>query len=401
MSAARTGLKSLQGRAAPVLPRLAAIREGSTDLLVPAASLTAKDPETFPAFFNPAARVNRDVSVAIAKATKPATFLDALAGTGARGVRVAREARSVKVTLVEFNRVSLEIARRNARRNRVASRCEAVREEANAYLHSRFGRPERFEAVDVDPFGTPAPFVQGALGAAADGGIISLTATDTATLCGVFPSVAKRRYGASVTKTESAHEAAIRVLLGFCARVGGSVDTGITPVAAHSTLHYLRVYFRVARGAAKSDRALAQVGYVSSCGSCHERAVTSERVDECPSCGQRAACVGPQWTGSLVDPQVASGAAEVCLEEGWAGAREALASLAGMDELPPYGYSMEALTSRAGVSSVSYQRVVEALHDSGRAAMRQPFGGHGVKTDASYAELSAIVREAAGQGPQR
>ena len=70
-----------------VPPKLALTREGSTDLYVPAESLRAKEPKTFPAFFNPAARVNRDVSVAVAKATRPATFLDALAGVGARGVR--------------------------------------------------------------------------------------------------------------------------------------------------------------------------------------------------------------------------------------------------------------------------------------------------------------------------
>ena len=58
-----------------MLPKLALTREGSTDLFVPEESLRAKEPKTFPAFFNPAARVNRDVSVAIAKATRPRTFL--------------------------------------------------------------------------------------------------------------------------------------------------------------------------------------------------------------------------------------------------------------------------------------------------------------------------------------
>ena len=384
----------MRGRASPVLPRLAVVREGSTELLVPAASVTAKAPETAPAFFNPAARVNRDVSVAVARVTRPATFLDALAGTGARGVRVAREAGPVEVTMVEFNRVSLEIARRNARRNRVASRCVEVREEANAYLHSRFGRLERFGAVDVDPFGTPAPFVQGALSAAADGGVVSLTATDTATLCGVFPSVAFRRYGARVAKSESPHEAGIRVLLGFCARVGGTVDTAISPVAAHSTLHYMRVYFRVHRGAGRSDRALRGLGYVSRCASCHEAKVSPGPSETCERCGGKASPIGPQWVGPLVEGGVASGAARECEEAGWDGAGEALASLAGVDGLPPFGYSMEAVTSRERVSSVRFQRVVDALEATGRAAMRQPFGSQGLKTDASYPEVVAAVREA-------
>ena len=379
-----------------MLPKLALTREGSTDLFVPAESLRARDPKTFPAFFNPAARVNRDVSVAIARATRPRTFLDALAGTGARGVRIANEAsKSAEVTLVEFNETSLKIARRNTKRNKVDSRCELVHEESNAYLHSRFGRLERFDAVDIDPFGTPAPYVQGALTAADDAALVSFTATDTATLCGVFPTVAIRRYGAHIVKSEFPHEAAIRVLLGFCARVGGVVDIGIEPVAAHSTLHYLRVYFRVARGPAKSDRCLKDVGYVASCGECHENVVTAHYTSSCPKCGGKARCIGPQWVGRLVDEGVVEEAARDCSKLGWRGAAEALGALEGADEFPPFGFSMEAITSREKVSSVRFQRVVDVLRASGRAAMRQPFGSTGLKTDAPYREVLAAVRESA------
>jgi tRNA (guanine26-N2/guanine27-N2)-dimethyltransferase len=379
-----------------VLPKLALKREGSTDLFVPAESLRDKEPRTFPAFFNPAARVNRDVSVAIAKATKPATFLDALAGVGARGVRVAKEvSRSVEVTLVEFNRTSLDIARKNARRNGVLSRCTVVHEESNAYLHSRFGRLDRFDAVVVDPFGTPAPYVQGALSAAAEGGVVSITATDTATLCGVYPSVAFRRYGANVKKSEFAHEAAIRVLIGFCATMGGVLDTAIAPVAAHSTLHYFRLYFRISRGAAKSDRCLEEVGYVISCGGCHENSVTAEYLPLCPSCGGKARPIGPQWIGKLVDERVVADALRYCSKSGWRAAAEAMAALEGSNKFPPFAYGMAEITSREKVSSVRFQSVVDSLTASGRRAMRQPFGSSGLKTDAPYEEVLAAVRASA------
>jgi tRNA (guanine26-N2/guanine27-N2)-dimethyltransferase len=376
-----------------VLPKLALTREGSTDLFVPEESLRAKDPKTFPAFFNPAARLNRDVSVAIANVTRPATFLDALAGTGARGVRIGNEtSKRVQVTLVEFNETSMQIAKRNAKKNRIGARCEFVREEANAYLHSRFGRLERFDAVDVDPFGTPAPYVQGALSAAGDGAIVSMTATDTATLCGVYPTVAMRRYGAQVVKSEFAHEAALRVLFGFCARVGGIVDIGIEPVAAHSTLHYLRIYFRVERGPAKADRALKDVGYVATCGSCHDDTVTAGSTVACPKCGGKASSLGPMWVGSIFEDDIRAKAADMCSKLGWKGAANALEALEGANAFPPFGFSMEAITSREKMSSVRFQKVVDSLKASGRLAMRQPFGLSGLKTDALYQEVLAAVR---------
>ncbi len=325
--------------------------------------------------------------------TKPATFLDALAGTGARGVRIAKESsKVVDVTLVEFNQVSMQIARKNARKNKVEARCEFVHKEANAYLHSRFGRLERFDAVDVDPFGTPAPYVQGALSAAGDGAIVSITATDTATLCGVYPSVAMRRYGARVVKSEFAHEAALRVLFGFCARVGGVVDMGIEPVAAHSTLHYLRVYFLVERGPAKSDRSLKEVGYVATCGSCHDNTVTPIFMAACPKCGSKARSIGPMWVGRLFDEEIRGDAAALCTKFGWRGAADALQALEGANAFPPFGFSMAAITSREKMSSVRFQKVVDSLKASGRSAMRQPFGLSGLKTDAPYQEVLAAVR---------
>jgi len=379
-----------------VLPKLAVTREGSTDLLVPAESLRTTAPETFPAFFNPAARLNRDVSVVIARATKPSSFLDALAGIGARGVRVANEAsKSLIVTLVEFNQVSIQIAKRSAKRNGIGARCEFVHQESNAYLHSRFGRLERFEAVDLDPFGTPAPYVQGTLNAAEDGALVSITATDTATLCGVYPSVALRRYGARVTRCEFAHEAAVRILVGFVARVGGTIDTGIEPVAAHSTLHYLRVYLRVLRGASNSDRCLKELGYVTSCMSCRENSVTLGPVASCPRCGARAKSTGPLWVGMLVDEEVRAKAVKECSRLGFPSAEKMLASLKGCNGFPPFGFSLERITSREKLSSVRFQKVVESLRASGRSAMRQPFGSSGLKTVASYQEVLAAVRESA------
>ena len=364
--------------------------------MVPKQSLGAQNPATFPVFFNPAARLNRDVSVAIARATRPSTFLDSLAGIGARGIRIANEAdRAVDVTLVEFNRQSARIAERNAGKNRVMKRCHVVHEESNAYLHSRYGRLERFEAVDVDPFGTPAPYVQGAISATADEGIVSLTATDTATLCGVYPRVALRRYGARLMKTEFAHEVAVRVLLGFCARAGGTIDIGIRPVAAHCNLHYARVYFRVMRGAARSDDCLKNLGFVSSCPACHQNVAAPRETGSCPGCGKKAKAAGPLWIGDLVGEELVGKAVDCCVGSGWDEARRELEDLRGCDSYPPFGYSLENIASREGVSSVSFQAVAEALARRGSGAMRQPFGSRGLKTTADYSEVVEAVRECA------
>src|SRR3989442_4246419 len=286
------------------------IVEGETTLFVPSVSLTKSEPPTTPFFFNPAASVNRDISVVISEAVRGVTFCDSLAGVGARGVRVANElSRRIDVTMVDFNSSALRVAQRSARANSL--RCDFVKSEANTFLFSRFRRDSKFDFVDVDPFGTPVPYIQGAFGAAADGGVVSLTATDTAVLCGVYREVCRRRYSSQPLKNEFKHETALRILLNACRRIAGMNHIGIQPIAAHSTRHYLRVYARVRVGAAHADRSRREEGFVASCERCGERGSSSLPLARCDGCGARVLSAGPLWRGPLIDPRVLGAAANV------------------------------------------------------------------------------------------
>ena len=72
------------------------IKEGDVTLLIPSQALVQKEPPKFPAFFNPAAKFNRDISVMIYRhyleqSRKNISFVDSMCGLGARGVRVGKE----------------------------------------------------------------------------------------------------------------------------------------------------------------------------------------------------------------------------------------------------------------------------------------------------------------------
>ncbi|MGD0638654.1 MAG: methyltransferase domain-containing protein [Nitrososphaerales archaeon] len=373
--------------------KLALICEGETELYVPSQSLGGGPPDTHPVFYNPAARTNRDISVAVAVATGPKTFLDVLAGTGARGLRVAKEAGSrTHVTLADFSTPSLAVARRNTRRNRLVSRCTVVHEEANRYLASRFERQEKFDAIDIDPFGSPAPFVQAATVAASDGGVVSMTATDAAVLCGVYPDVSYRRYGALAVRSEFVHETGLRILLGFAARIGGINDVGIEPIAAHSTLHYLRVFFRVRKGATKAENSVRALGFVTQCNGCNARDWGPAPLDRCKSCGTRVRSSGPLWTGKVVDEEVVAGALGYAEGKGWKEAEETLAPLRGLDRFPPFSYSPERVCSRLKIPSVPVRSALDVLTAAGFTALRQPFEENGIKTDARYEEFVEALK---------
>lgn len=51
-------------------------------------------------------------------------------------------------------------------------------------MYSRRSNAARVDVVDLDPYGTAAPFVDAAIGCIADGGLLAVTCTDLAVLAG-------------------------------------------------------------------------------------------------------------------------------------------------------------------------------------------------------------------------
>jgi tRNA (guanine26-N2/guanine27-N2)-dimethyltransferase len=371
--------------------------EGKTRLIVPSVSLTADPPPISPVFFNPAASLNRDISVAVTAATGGLTFCDSMAGVGARGLRIANEVERIRhVTLVDFNRLALKIGQRAATINGVGRKCEFAESETSAYLFSRHGSEKRFDYVDVDPFGTPVGQLQGALCATSDGGVTSVTATDTAVLCGVYPKVAKRRYGAVPLNNHFNHETAIRLLAGAVARLAASLDIGAEPVLAHSTRHYVRLFVRVHAGASSADSAIAKLGHVSWCPACGHTRSTPERQIVCGRCGGRVRDAGPLWVGGVTQQPLIQAARKAATRLDLRAAAEVLGGMTGVDNFPPWSFSIERICSSLGIATVPESQVHRNLEGKGYATMRTPFERTGTKTDAEFAEVADAVKASAG-----
>lgn len=51
-------------------------------------------------------------------------------------------------------------------------------------MYSHQSMEDRFDVIDLDPYGSPAIFLDGAVQAIRDGGLLLVTCTDMAVLCG-------------------------------------------------------------------------------------------------------------------------------------------------------------------------------------------------------------------------
>lgn len=370
---------------------LVPITEGGTTLLVPAPDPSASfPPGSAPVFYNPRMALNRDATVlflrSLSEGALPADYLDAMGATGLRGLRVAGET-GVPVVINDRSPRALGLAATNA--DRLGLTVETVRSDANALMSSR-----RFGAVDLDPFGSPAPFTDAACRSAVR--YLFVTATDTAPLCGAHLRAGMRRYFARPMNTEYHAEVGLRVLLGFVVRELVKYDRGLVPLCCFAREHFVRLHLGLRQGAAAADETLARIGYVHQCRSCLGRVEQAGLVAEpvpCPTCGGETVPVGPLWLGALNDPTTIGAMREhvsgSTLEKGTALER-LLATLAG--ELPTAThYDYHVLAKRAGASPPAIETVLETLRSEGYMASRAHYSGTAIKTDAPLERVTAAL----------
>lgn len=377
------------------------ITEGRTRLLVPRGSLSELVPPKSPAFFNPNARLNRDLSMlaykAYARGASNRTMADALAGVGSRSVRAALEVGELeRVYINDANPLAIDIARRSSALNAVERRCEFSVEEACKFLIGHSSRRSRFGIVDLDPFGTPAQYVDCALRALSDDGLLSVTATDTPVLCGIYPDVCERRYYGRSINIEYGNEVGIRLILGLVSMVASRLERGIRTLFVQSTRNYLRVYVLVRAGSEHADAMPGRLGCIHHCVSCDARSYSHSRNDGkriCDTCRKAMKSAGPLWIDGIFDAEFLE-SMEEALQDCTVDKRcQTLLSLA-RDEvnMPPTYFSVDRVFRRLRAAPAPMARIIEKLRNSGFIASRTSLRTTGFRTDARYDEVCEALR---------
>jgi len=380
----------IEGKTKLEVPELAQFRTRAGDY---APSLTH-------VFYNPLMELCRDISVSalqvLADELGSICICDPLAGVGARGLRYAKEVKGVaKVVVNDRSRETVELIRRNVEFNGLSSSVEVLDEDANVLLWSN--RP-RFHVVDIDPFGSPAPFVDAACSALARGGMLTLTATDTAPLSGTHPKACIRRYGAKPLRTEYCHELGIRILMGFCQRVAGRHEIALTPLLAHATRHYFRVYMRALKGPKRVDELLAQQGYISHCKACGRRVISLGIATELPNtceCGKKLSHAGPMWLGQIMNRGFIQRVFGDLARRNFRLGQQAMVLLSRCIEEadgPPTFYEMNEIAGRAGVQPPKIADFIAKLRGRGYFASRTHFSGTGLRTNAPLGEIISMLK---------
>jgi tRNA (guanine26-N2/guanine27-N2)-dimethyltransferase len=388
------------------------IREGKVQVLVPkleAYGIVPSDyaPSKAPVFYNPVMEFNRDLTVLSFKAyhhwvNHEISICEPFTSQGIRGIRFAAEVEGVtKVLLSDINTTALELAKHNVELNGLKDKITLKHKDANCILSSNASPKKRFDIIDIDPFGTPVPYLDSAFRALKNNGLLAATATDLAPLCGVHAKACLRKYGGKPLRTEYCHELAVRLLAGCMASVAAKHDIGIRILFSHSTDHYIRVYAQIGYGCQKSDESLKNTGYIFHCFSCLHREISHQifgKSNVCTECGTKMEHTGPLWIGNISDPAFV----EQIIKENQKTAFKNSVKITKLLTLtkneataPATYYVIDKLSSKLKLPAPSNQAFLDALKNSGYQAIPTHFNPRGIKTDAPamamHKALKALV----------
>lgn len=376
------------------------IQEGSTELFVPRLSScsTGEKNEFLPSkaevFYNPMMEFSRDLGVcalqAFALESPSLSLAEPLSASGIRGLRYAKEVKGLaSISLNDRSKKAFLLIKKNISALRLGKKVQAHDMDANAFLSSDF-----FDAVDLDPFGTPVPFLDSS--ARACKRFFMATATDTPALCGVYPDVCLRNYGVRMPKTEFCHELALRALLSKTAQAFAQYEKSILPLLSQSSDHYLRIFCRVGRGAQKANACLKNLGYLLYCKCGHREIVPGPVRHEyftCPFCKEKINPAGPIWVGKLFDRRFCARALSIAEEKGFARSIKFLRKVVEESDAPPLYYNIHRICSSLKVEPPKDEVLIQKLKKAGFVGVRTHMGSDvNFRVNCSIEALKQILK---------
>lgn len=313
-------------------------------------------------FYNPVMKLNRDISVWLINKLKPKKICCAMAASGVRALRFALEAGAKNIVANDANKLAVKAMERSIKLNKIKI---AVK---NMPVHKLLAK-EKFDYIDIDPFGPPTPFIEAAVSSLKKGGILALTATDTSCLCGRYVKACERKYSARPLKCGFEKEIGLRILISKAQSIAASKNKTLIPIFSHSTSHYMRIYLVNSRG--KTNK-----GYLLYCPKCLNRKTSRTKKGRC--CSRQMLYAGPLWTGQLWDNKLIDS--------------ELIPYITEESKIRKVGfYNTHMLAKIYKKDAVRVDVLVEKLKKKGFLASRTHIRPEGVKTDAEIKDVISLL----------
>lgn len=343
--------------------------------------------------------------------------LEGLAASGLRSVRFALEVPGLKsITANDFSAKAAALIARNAEYNRVSHLLQASCKDASMLMYEMRGKKDRYDVIDLDPYGSPACFLDAAVQAVSEGGLLCITCTDMAVMAGNSGETCYSKYGSVSIKARYCHEMALRIILHSLDQRAAVYQRYIHPLLSVSVDFYIRVFVRVFTGQATVKNSASKQGLIFNCVGCgsfhiqrmgrrtsngkHMKysAATGPPVGpECEHCGQRHQMGGPVWAESIHDSafvqKVLSTVSGNPTRLGTSKRIEGMLSMVTeeLEDVPLY-YTVDSLSSTIHCNTPPLLQFRSALLHAGHRVSLSHACKNAIKTDAPPGAIWDIMR---------
>ncbi|XP_074059636.1 tRNA (guanine(26)-N(2))-dimethyltransferase [Macrotis lagotis] len=345
------------------------------------------------------------------------SVLEGLAASGLRSIRFAKEVPGLRTVIAnDASARAVDLIRCNIQLNNVSHLVQPNLADARQLMYEHQRGSQRFDVIDLDPYGSPAIFLDAAVQAVSEGGLLCVTCTDMAVMAGNSSETCYSKYGAMSIKSKACHEMALRIVLHSLDLRANCYQRYIVPLLSISADFYIRVFVRVYTGQAKVKASASKQGFVFQCvgcGSFHLQrlgkavnnggrmkfsAATGPPVgSECEHCGQRHQLGGPLWAEPIHDLDFV-GQVLAAISRNPRHFRTA-ARIRGVlsmvtEELPdvPLYYTLDQLSSTIHCNTPSLLQLRSALLHAGFRVSLSHACKNAVKTDVPPSVLWDIMR---------
>lgn len=359
-------------------------------------SLEFRLPVTNRLFYNPRARLSRDLGVLALRVEaerleRPLSVLELMAGVGLRSRRYLAEAPIAQIVVNDANMDAFTLLQAELGED---PRVELFNQLAQRLLARFYLEDRRFDWVDLDPFGSPAPFFPWVLGVCRWEGLLYVTATDAPVLCGAQRAEALKSYDAVAFLGKECHEFGLRILIGFLLRRLTQNNMWGQPLFSIFDGYAWRVLLRVFKGT--RDFKPEFLGFMVQLPSGEYRPAYAG-LSIPPKVGEGETntfrWIGPLWLGRLHHQGFVSAMLRAAREPFFAETRRFLAKVSKEADEIPVVYDLGALADRLGRPVPATRAVIEWIRQQGYRASLVHHNGRAIRTHAPFETLLACWRE--------
>ena len=345
------------------MTRITSVTEGLARI---EAHTSDKISKKLPVFYNPDMRFNRDVTVLLLNCVeqKPRVMVDLMAGSGIRTIRFLKELdqdQIKKIYVNDANPNAIESIRHNVHLNQCS---EEKIEYSNKTADQLLTSTPMADYIDIDPFGSPNPFLDLAIKKLkGKDGILAVTATDTAPLCGTYVKACQRKYWAKPIRDSQKHEWAARILIRKVQLIGAQYDKALIPICSIAKLHFLRIFFISVRGKKAVDELIIP---------------NHQYVHD----------AGPFWTGQLQQKDLIEKMCKKAPED----MKKFMDILLEESRIDVVGFTdLHKIAKETKMALPKYEKIINKLRSMGYQASRTIFSEEGVRTTADKEKIKKIM----------